>query len=69
MSKAPEHIETTPKAYWRCDVPGCRADWVVKRGGEQRCYEHALARGNELRAQRGLPPVTFDDEGNKHVRQ
>ena len=39
----------------------------MRIGNEQRCYQHALERGNELRAGRGLAPVTVDDQGGVHV--
>jgi hypothetical protein len=50
-------------------VPGCQAEVAVKCGDEQRCYAHALQRGNEIRAERGLPPIIFDDEGSAYVVQ
>ena len=53
----------------RCDVPGCPEEMCIRLDGEQRCYDHALERGNEIRAQRGLPPVVIDDDGGVHVRQ
>ena len=53
----------TPPPLLRCDVPGCHEEIAIRIGGEQRCYQHALKRGNELRASRGLPPVTVDEQG------
>lgn len=58
-----------PPAILRCDVPGCREEIAVKVGCEQRCYEHALEKGNEMRAARGLPPIICDEEGDTHVVQ
>jgi hypothetical protein len=55
-------------AALRCDVPGCADEMCIRIGPEQRCYAHALAKGNELRAARGLPPVTFEN-GERHVVQ
>lgn len=55
-----------PPRALRCDVPGCREETAVKLGNEQRCYCHALERGNELRAARGLPPITYNDGGLRH---
>lgn len=58
-----------PPTCLQCDAPGCREEMVIKIGDEQRCYRHALERGNEIRAARGLPPVTVDEEGGAHVVQ
>lgn len=52
-----------------CDVQGCDAPVAVQVGEERRCYVHALERGNAIRAERGLPPLVIDEEGNAHVRQ
>jgi len=60
--------ETTP-ASLLCDVPGCDEEMVVRVGAEQRCYRHALERGNEIRRAAGKPPVFVDDEGAAHVQQ
>lgn len=58
-----------PPPILRCDVPACHEEIAVKVGGEQRCYQHAMERGNEIRESRGLPPIMFDDEGDRHVIQ
>lgn len=60
---------TLPPRRLRCDVPGCCNEIAIKIGSEQRCYPHALERGNEMRAARGLPPVTVDETGGVHVVQ
>jgi uncharacterized protein YkwD len=60
---------TTPPSSLRCDVPGCCDEIAIKIGDEQRCYSHALEKGNQIRAARGLPPVTIDNEGRMHVTQ
>lgn len=54
---------TTP-----CDVPDCIDEAAIQHQGERRCYRHALEAGNAWRAERGLPPVTIDDEGAQHVQ-
>lgn len=60
--------KTTLKA-WRCQSLGCTEESAVGVGGERLCYTHALERGNQERAARGFPPVTFDDDGGQHVVQ
>ena len=63
--------ETTdfPPRQLRCDVPGCCEEIAVRVGNEQRCYIPAMERVNEVRAERGLPPVTIDEQGGVHVVQ
>jgi hypothetical protein len=60
---------STPTARaWTCDEPGCDSAAVIGVGSSRACYDHALERGNRLRAARGLPPVVVDEEGGAHVR-
>ena len=54
---------------WLCDEPGCDAVAVIGVGTRSACYRHALERGNAARAERGLTPLVFDDEGEAHVCQ
>jgi hypothetical protein len=60
---------TMPPSILRCNVDGCRDEIAVRVGGEQSCYRHAIERGNEIRAERGLPPVSVDERGCVHVIQ
>ena len=53
----------------QCDAPGCPHEMMLRLGGEQYCFAHAVERGNAERAAKGLPPVVIDDEGAMHVRQ
>lgn len=64
-----ERSQAASPTHLRCDVPGCEMEMIVRCGDEQRCYDHALERANEVRAARGLPPITIDDEGYQHVTQ
>jgi hypothetical protein len=65
----PAEDQTAIPAKLRCDVTGCQEEMCIRIDGEQRCYDHALERGNEIRASKGLPPIVVDDEGDVHVRQ
>ena len=56
-----------PPPFLRCDVAGCRDEIAVKLDGEQRCFRHAMERGNEIRAAGGLPPIVLDDDGAVHI--
>jgi hypothetical protein len=58
----PETADLPPRQL-RCEVI------AVRIGNEQRRYIHAMERGNEVRAERGLPPVTIDEQGGVHVVQ
>lgn len=69
MPDREDQTAALPIPFLRCNVPGCREEIAVKIHGEQRCYQHAMERANEIRAARGLPPITLDDEGCAHVVQ
>lgn len=60
---------TMPPAFLRCDAPGCPDEMIMRQGGEQYCFVHAMERGNRERVTRGFPPVMIDDEGAQHVIQ
>jgi hypothetical protein len=52
----------------QCDEPGCEHEAVIQVGASRACYEHALERGNRIRASKGKPPILIDEEGRSHVR-
>ena len=55
----------------QCHAPGCMEEFDIQIGSERRCFTHALEKANEIRAQKGKPPLTVGDDtdGELHVRQ